>query len=94
MRLHNTTAALGLGGLLVYIALSGKAPAVVALLKVDGPDIAKAIAAGLILSYIAAALPGKMGDLAEAVLGLATVGVILVNAPAVSREINKLFGGK
>lgn len=91
MRLHDTVAALGLGGLLIYIALSGKAPKVIELLKEDGPIVGKAIVAGLLLSFVARQLPGRLGDIAEGILGLATVGAILINAPAIEREVKKLF---
>lgn len=94
MRVHDTAAGLGLGSVLIYIALKGDADKFVALLKEDAPDIAKAIIAGLILVYIVRLISGRLGDFLEALLGLVTVAAILANAPAVGREIERLFGKK
>lgn len=92
MRIHNAAAGIGLGGVLIYVVLRGHADKFVELLREDGEDIAKAVVAGLILSFIVRSLSGRLGDLLEALLGLVTVSVILVKAPAVGREIERLFG--
>lgn len=90
MRLHDTSAALGLGALLVYVAISGKAPKVWALARADAKPIASAMVAGLILTWIAQKLPGRFGDLAEGLLALAFIGLLLRDVPAINREIQRL----
>lgn len=91
MRIHDTAATLALGSALVYVAVSGKGDKLATLFREDGADISKAIAAALILTYIARALPGRWGDIMDGLLALAMISAALAKTPQISREIDRLF---
>lgn len=92
MRSYDSIAALATGGLLVYVAVSGKAPGLWALVREDAPGYAKWAVASALVLVITRSLPGKAGALGEALVTVAGVGLALAATPGVAREVKLIYG--